>query len=237
MTTNTFVQLKDCDVVCGRGGLANKHPGNRMLRRICNENKSLYQSSMNPTHKQCLILSILMAIQQHGGRFVAKGKEGWEEISDKRAKEKVAQLLRESTDAPSTVTTKPMAFRETKPVVTMNDGNSSTNMTTQAPVTRQPIFVSSPEPLPIMLHTRHVTPDTVPSGHDLLAAVADLIEPEPLPVPAAPVAPAPPRAFDDGDLFDLIPLEAADSYGMESNPEFQAVCHGLASGLGNVVAC
>jgi len=233
-TTTTTLELKDCDVVCGRGGLANKHPGNRMLRRICNENRTLYQSSMNPTHKQCLILSILMAIQQHNGKFVARNRNGWEEISDKKAREKVAQLLRESnsntSEAPISIAgVKQMAIRDTKPVITTDTSSSNRMMQTPiAPPARQPIIVPSAEPLPIRHHHQHIiTPDTIPSNDG-----ADLIIPkqeESLPMPLAPAAPAAPaaspRAFDDGDLFDLIPLEAADTYGSE----FQDMCHGLVS--------
>lgn len=264
MDSPAFVTLQDSDVVCGRGGLANKHPGNRMLRRICCENKVLYQSSMNPTHKQCLILSILMAIQQHGGRFVARTKDGrWEVISDKKAKEKTAQLLRES-DVPLTaspvVSTKPMiasSLSQRKSVVSTADAatnnsykgchqtQSAATTTTASPPVAQPIIIP-PEPLPV--NTQNMCePDAVPSDDFANFLMHALPQPEqqhqalpttPAP-PAAPLVPmvstatvavAPPRAFDDGDLFDLIPLEAAGTYA-ETNPEFQDMCHGLVTAL------
>lgn len=235
-SNNNTIELNDNDVVCGRGGLANKHPGNRMLRRICSENKVVYQSFMNPSHKQCLVLSILMAIQQHGGKFVFRTKNGWEEISDKKAKEKTAQLLRESeAPAPITTTSKPMTMARTKPVVTVDASCSSSSndcsfQTTQA-IRHQPMLIP-PEPLPMNSQFVNVTPEAVSSNgafdFDLFMQSAD-----PLPVPPAPVAPAAPmRAFDDGDLFDLIPVEAP----IESNPEFQDMCYGLVSVL-NTVAC
>ncbi|CAJ1943267.1 unnamed protein product [Cylindrotheca closterium] len=241
-TNNTFkktVELKDADVVCGRGGLANKHPGNRILRRICSENKSLYQSTMNPAHKQCLIASILMAIQQHGGRFVSRTKSGlWEEISDKKAKEKTAQLLRES-DAPITsMTSKPMTIARTKPVVTMDSSRNDYMTQTEAQL-HQPMLIPPEPTLPAQInfnanytatHHRQVTPDTVSSDDFSFPMQTFVPGTLPLPLPPAPVAPmAPTRAFDDGDLFDLIPLEAAGSYGIESNPEFQDLCHVLSA--------
>ena len=105
-TTNNNC-LKDADVVCGRGGLANKHPGNRLFRRIVSENKQYYQKSMNASHKQLLVISIVMAIQKHGGRFMKKekkknncggaggGTSGWIEIPNNEANSKTAQALRE----------------------------------------------------------------------------------------------------------------------------------------------
>ena len=241
VTNTNTTELNNCDVVCGRGGLANKHPGNRMLRRICNENKSLYQSTMNPAHKQCLIASILMAIQQHGGRFVSRTKSGcWEQISDKKAKEKTAQLLRES-DAPiTTITSKPVTMAQTKPVVTMDTSSNDYDYMSQTEASlNQPMLIPPEQALPAQInvnvntaatHHRHVTPDTV-SSDDFSYLMQSLVpEPLSLPLPPAPVAPmAPKRAFDDGDLFDLIPLEAAGSYCIESNPEFQDLCHVLSA--------
>lgn len=117
-TTDAFIRLNNSDIVCGRGGLANKHPGNRLLRRICNENKGLYHSSTDANFKQCLIVSILTAIQQNnGGRFLTRQKGEWKEISEKKAKEKVAQLLRDSdeSDAITTATLGPLQPRTISP--------------------------------------------------------------------------------------------------------------------------
>ena len=96
-------ELQDTDVVLGRGGLANNHPGNKLFRQIVSENKQFYQQSLNSTHKQLLISSIVMAIQKHGGRFVKKEGQNWKEIPDCDAHSKTAQALREldQTTSPS----------------------------------------------------------------------------------------------------------------------------------------
>lgn len=86
------------DVLCGRGGLSNNHPGNRLFRRLVNVNKALYQQSLSPTHKQMVALSIVEAIRNHGGRFIRKQNGDWVEISTKEASIKTSQALRESID-------------------------------------------------------------------------------------------------------------------------------------------
>eukprot|EP00980_Cylindrotheca_fusiformis_P004219 scaffold915_cov65-Cylindrotheca_fusiformis.AAC.5 len=109
-SSTSTTELKDTDIVCGRGGLANKHPGNRVLRRICSRNRDNYRNTTDPNLKNLLVVSIVMAIENRGGRFVTQSnKDGtsWEEISEKKKKAKTAQLLRENdppsrTSSPST---------------------------------------------------------------------------------------------------------------------------------------
>jgi hypothetical protein len=80
-------------VLCGRGGLSNNHPGNRIFRRIVQENKRIYHSFENPTKKQLLVSSIIKAINLHGGRFVRKERDVWVEISYKATCLKTSQIL------------------------------------------------------------------------------------------------------------------------------------------------
>lgn len=253
-STVTSPTLKDCDVVCGRGGLANKHSGNILLRRICCENKKLYQASNNPTHKQCLILSIVMAIQQNGGRFVVRTKAGWEEIADKKAKEKTAQLLRES-EAPI----KPRVLPVPRPVVKKDryhqrrrqmfggssDGADRPVQTAQAARPFPRPMLIPPEPLPADAQHRIPVPCRSSSSgvgvggnddfagfwmtEDLLPALLPALPGSSPSVPPPTRAP-PARPFDDDDLFDVIPLNAAHD-GIESNPDFQSMCSGLVSAL------
>lgn len=90
------------DVLCGRGGKVNKHPGNIMFRKVVAFNKSYYQS----VHKRNRILvsqSIVQAITNHGGRFLINSNKGkknkdviyWEPIDFKKAVQKTSQALRE----------------------------------------------------------------------------------------------------------------------------------------------
>ncbi len=88
------------DVLCGRGGHSNKHPGNRLFRRLVNANKALYQqtSSEETSHKQIVSLSIVEAIHNQGGRFLRKQLGEWVVISSRQAYIKTSQALRETHD-------------------------------------------------------------------------------------------------------------------------------------------
>ena len=92
---------KNNDVLCGRGGLSNKHPGNRLFRRLVNSNKQLYKNTSNPVHKQMLATSIIQAIQKRGGRFVRKDGKQWVPISPRESFVKTSQALRENPDSAS----------------------------------------------------------------------------------------------------------------------------------------
>jgi hypothetical protein len=84
-----------------QGGLSNKNPGNRVFRRLVNVNKQSYQTCHGPLHKHMLVVSVIMAIQRCGGRFVRKQGQVWVEISHKDACVKTAQALREKDDVGS----------------------------------------------------------------------------------------------------------------------------------------
>jgi hypothetical protein len=87
--------VTDSDVLCGRGGLSNQHPGNRLFRRIINENKHIYQKCDNSTHRRLLIISIVSSIRQLGGRFLRKQGAIWTKTSYKEACLKTSQAMRE----------------------------------------------------------------------------------------------------------------------------------------------
>lgn len=86
---------RDVDVLCGRGGLINKHPGNIVYRKIVDHNKPFYQS-VHKKHRILVSQSIVQSIVNFGGRFMTmeKGKV-WTEIGYKRAVQKTSQALRE----------------------------------------------------------------------------------------------------------------------------------------------
>jgi hypothetical protein len=87
--------VTDSDVLWGRGGHSNQHPGNRMFRRIVNENKHIYQKCDNSTHKHLLTVSVVSSIRRLGGRFLRKQGASWTEASNKEACLKTSQALRE----------------------------------------------------------------------------------------------------------------------------------------------
>mmetsp|Transcript_3022 Transcript_3022/g.6615 ORF Transcript_3022/g.6615 Transcript_3022/m.6615 type:complete len:561 (+) Transcript_3022:240-1922(+) len=102
--------VNDRDIICGRGGLALKHPGNSAYRKIVSLNKELYATCLK-TEKLRISKSIVAAIREITGRFLERedGKTSasleekdddgnlvaWRDIGDKRAVEKTSQALRE----------------------------------------------------------------------------------------------------------------------------------------------
>ena len=105
-----ITQINDNDIICGRKGVALKHPGNIAYRKIVGLNKELYATCLK-TEKLRVSKSIVTAMREAGGRFLERedGKTScsldetdedgnpvvWKDIGDRRAIEKTSQALRE----------------------------------------------------------------------------------------------------------------------------------------------
>ncbi|KAL7537131.1 hypothetical protein ACHAXR_007608 [Thalassiosira sp. AJA248-18] len=95
---NGIVTPHPNDVLCGRGGGSNNHPGNESFRELVNEVKYPYVNC--PKREKPLIARrIVEAVrnQTPPGRFLSKdSKTGlWNDIGDGKAREKTSQALRE----------------------------------------------------------------------------------------------------------------------------------------------
>lgn len=87
----------EADVLCGRGGGTNLHPGNRQYRDLILSETRNYDLA-NKTKKPGVARSIVAMIRESGGRFLRKGKDGlYYEIGDDAAREKTSQALRHRT--------------------------------------------------------------------------------------------------------------------------------------------
>ena len=84
------------DVLCGRGGGTNVHPGNRRFRDLVNANRRAYLKAKK-NDKPTISRSIVRGIRQMNGRFLKKDekKDLWFEIGDDYAREKTSQALRQ----------------------------------------------------------------------------------------------------------------------------------------------
>lgn len=84
------------DVLCGRGGGTNVHPGNRRFRDLINANRRAYLKARK-NDKPAISRSIVRTIREMNGRFLKKDeKQGlWFEIGDDGAREKTSQALRQ----------------------------------------------------------------------------------------------------------------------------------------------
>ena len=88
------------DVICGRGGGSNNHPGNVWWRNLVSMSKHLYLS-LPKRLKMLLAQNIVNRVriqQDPAGRFLQKDEKSgmWKEIGDVRARDKTSQALRES---------------------------------------------------------------------------------------------------------------------------------------------
>jgi hypothetical protein len=84
------------DVICGRGGVTNVHPGNRRFRDLVNGNRLAYLKARK-NDRPAISRSIVRTIREMNGRFLKKDdRRGvWVEIGDDCAREKTSQALRQ----------------------------------------------------------------------------------------------------------------------------------------------
>jgi len=86
------------DVLCGRGGATNSHPGNKAFRKLVKEYKGKYLKAKKKEKPEVAehVVNLVRGLDPPG-RFLKKVKasEFWIDIGDTRAKEKTSQALRE----------------------------------------------------------------------------------------------------------------------------------------------
>lgn len=84
------------DVLCGRGGGTNMHPGNRYFRELVDEHRRTYLKSRK-NDKPSISQAIVEAVRLKGGKFLKKCDETdlWFEIGNESAHEKTSQALRQ----------------------------------------------------------------------------------------------------------------------------------------------
>ena len=76
----------DDDVLCGRGGHANKHPGNVLLRKDALELLPDYKSRSNEGKYQ-MSVELMESVINKGHHFLGKGQDGmWYRVIDPRIK-------------------------------------------------------------------------------------------------------------------------------------------------------
>jgi hypothetical protein len=92
----------DCDILCGRGGRSNHHPGNKRYRQVVSEMKASYKTIGSKAAKTGLSSAIVDHVYNYGGRFLKKmdGKPGkYQVLSVIEGRKKTSQALREAKDA------------------------------------------------------------------------------------------------------------------------------------------
>jgi len=97
---NQILDPHDNDVLCGRGGYINSHPGNERFRKLVEKRKRVYLAARFKREKRLVANSIVSEIRalEKPGRFLAKDSKtgNWFDIGDEKARDKTSQALREN---------------------------------------------------------------------------------------------------------------------------------------------
>mmetsp|Transcript_26620 Transcript_26620/g.37494 ORF Transcript_26620/g.37494 Transcript_26620/m.37494 type:complete len:325 (+) Transcript_26620:119-1093(+) len=88
--------FNDNDVLSGRGGGTNVHPGNRTFRDLINLHRRSYLKARK-NDKPAISRAIVRVIREQNGRFLKRDEKTslWFEIGDDAAREKTSQALRQ----------------------------------------------------------------------------------------------------------------------------------------------
>jgi hypothetical protein len=87
----------DQDVLSGRGGGTNLHPGNRHYRDLILSHRQTYDIA-SKSKKPNVSRNIVQVVRDRGGKFLRKEKDGlYYDIGDEAAREKTSQALRHRT--------------------------------------------------------------------------------------------------------------------------------------------
>mmetsp|Transcript_5708 Transcript_5708/g.16904 ORF Transcript_5708/g.16904 Transcript_5708/m.16904 type:complete len:636 (-) Transcript_5708:511-2418(-) len=93
--TEDITDIREADVLCGRGGTTNHHPGNIKYRCLVNNYQRLYISCQR-REKPNIAKLIVLTTRKNGGRFLRRNKAGsWNDVGNIKAREKTSQALRE----------------------------------------------------------------------------------------------------------------------------------------------
>lgn len=93
-----YVEPNDNDVLLGRGGRSNHHPGNKRYREEVKNLQSWYMNIKDKDEKTDLSQCLVDYVHNYQGRFLEKDSEGWYEVPNIVARRKASQALREDTD-------------------------------------------------------------------------------------------------------------------------------------------
>lgn len=108
--------LNDKDILSGRGGGTNTHPGNKNFRQLVESYRSEYVLSKKAAKRE-IARRIVNTIRQDGGRFLKREGVTWREIGDQKAREKTSQALREGLAAKMRQAYRDSAVRSHMPIL------------------------------------------------------------------------------------------------------------------------
>jgi len=93
-----IVEVRPTDILCGRGGRSNHHPGNKRYRQIVGNIKFAYQQCPAKTLKTDLSRAIIESCYSYGARFIKQeSNDGrYYVLTKAEARKKTSQALRET---------------------------------------------------------------------------------------------------------------------------------------------
>ena len=88
------------DILCGRGGRSNHHPGNKKYRHVVRVMKASYRNIDTKSAKTDVSRAIVEHVYDYGGRFLKQDKATgkYHVLSPVEARKKTSQALREAKD-------------------------------------------------------------------------------------------------------------------------------------------
>jgi hypothetical protein len=84
------------DVILGRGSIAYRHPGNVFFRKIVERHMDAYSNATSKLEKTMVVSDIINAVRKQGGDFVRSRTNTFNMVSERLAREKVGQALRDA---------------------------------------------------------------------------------------------------------------------------------------------
>lgn len=155
--------VTDNDVLSGRGGGTNSHPGNRVYRDLIMGHMARYETATKK-EKPDIARDIVQLVRDKGGRFLRKDeKDGmWYDIGDDAARDKTSQALRHRT------------FEKRQYLVQKNQGSATKNPPTESE-SKQPTNTAE-EPV----RAEPTTKAQIESALDLLSVSASNSRQSPL---------------------------------------------------------
>jgi len=93
-----YLEPTEKDVLMGRGGKSNHHPGNMRYRAEIARLQEHYKKTNDKDEKTNISERLVLGVQSYGGNFLEKDENGWYIIDIVVARRKVSQALREDKD-------------------------------------------------------------------------------------------------------------------------------------------
>ncbi|KAI2498689.1 hypothetical protein MHU86_15811 [Fragilaria crotonensis] len=98
--------IRDDDILGGRGGRTNNHEGNKRFRKIVADMKGTYRETGVKTDKTALSRGIVEYVHTKGGRFLIEttnDQVDWRVMTKEESRKKTSQALRETKEIKWTI--------------------------------------------------------------------------------------------------------------------------------------